>query len=89
MEHAFVPSAQQCSLAPGQLRSWQSRQATVLVVRQGRVWATVDAGPHAETPRGGDWFLDAGMELQVPPHRRLLVEAAGRSGAVVGMRQLV
>ena len=89
MEQAFVPSTQQCSLAPGQLQGWCSRRATVLVVRQGRVWATVDAGPHAETPRGGDWFLDAGMELAVAPGRRLLVEAAGQDAVVVGLRQLL
>ncbi|MES2184422.1 MAG: DUF2917 domain-containing protein [Pseudomonadota bacterium] len=88
MEHAFVPPAQQCCLPAGQVGRWHSRAATVLVVRQGRAWATVDGGPFARSPRGGDWFLDAGAELAVAPGRRLLVESAGREPVVVGIRPL-
>ena len=86
MESAFVPSAQQCSLAPGQVSRWQARTSAVLVVRQGRAWATLDGGPFARAPRGGDWFLDPGMELAVPPGRVLLVEPMGREALVFGIR---
>lgn len=73
MRSPFVPGLQQSRLDAGIAVTWRFDRATVLSVREGRVWVTVDGDSH-------DWFLDAGMAMRVAARQRMVLEAAGQAG---------
>lgn len=58
-------------LPAGRALSLRPRQAGLLQVGQGEVWATLD-GPHGW--REGDMFLSAGDSLRVPAGQHLVIE---------------
>jgi len=58
-------------LPAGRALSLRPRQAGLLQVCQGQVWATMD-GPHGW--REGDMFLSAGDSLVVPADQHLVIE---------------
>lgn len=64
-------------LMPGRAISLLPRDAGVLRIAQGQVWATVN-GPHAgHGNESGDQFLRAGQELAVSAGQRLVFEPWG------------
>ena len=61
-------------LAPGRAISLQPREAGVLRIAQGQVWATVD-GPHqGHGNERGDHFLQSGQQLGVRAGQHLVFE---------------
>jgi hypothetical protein len=81
-----LPNARQLpgtwKLAAGRAITLQPREAGMLRVAHGRVWATFD-GPHAG-PRNdlGDHVLGAGERLVLRPEQKLVIEAwSGESPA--------
>lgn len=62
------------TLAPGRAISLRPREAGVLRIEMGRVWATFD-GPHqGHGNESGDHFLLAGQHLAVRAGQRLVLE---------------
>ena len=62
------------SLMPGTALSLLPREAGVLHIASGRVWATVD-GPHTgHANESGDYFLQAGQMLAVHGGQHLVLE---------------
>lgn len=80
--HQFTacPGVSGCwSLMPGTALSLLPREAGVLRIASGRVWATVD-GPHAgHGNESGDHFLQAGEVLAVRAGQRLVFEPWGET----------
>ena len=76
------PAVSECwKLMPGRAISLQPRQAGVLRIAQGQVWATFD-GPHSgHGNESGDHFLQAGQALAVRAGQRLVFEPWGKAGA--------
>lgn len=71
MPFHFLRTAEQSNIPAGTAVSWRFRGAVVLVVQRGRVWVTLDDVRSAkDVPRGGDWFLDAGMSITLKPHQK-------------------
>ncbi|MBP7574985.1 MAG: DUF2917 domain-containing protein [Rhodoferax sp.] len=64
-------------LASGRAMTLQPREAGVLRINAGQVWATLD-GPH--TGRANDWgdlFLTKGQRLNLQPGQRVVIEPRG------------
>ncbi|HXD42698.1 MAG TPA: DUF2917 domain-containing protein [Ramlibacter sp.] len=62
-------------LPAGRAITFQPREAGVLRVARGRLWATFD-GPHAGPPNDlGDHVVGAGAQLRLLPGQRVVVEA--------------
>ncbi|NMM14140.1 MAG: DUF2917 domain-containing protein [Rhodoferax sp.] len=62
------------TLLPGRAISLRPRQAGLLRIAQGQVWATLD-GPHAgHGNESGDFFVKAGQTLAVGAGQRLVFE---------------
>ena len=62
------------TLAAGRAISLHSREAGMLRIEMGRVWATFD-GPHqGHGNESGDHFLQAGQQLAVRAGQRLVLE---------------
>lgn len=76
------PVVSECwKLMPGRAISLQPREAGVLRIAQGQVWATFD-GPHlGHGNELGDHFLQAGQTLAVCAGQRLVFEPWGKVGA--------
>ena len=71
--HGTVPGS--WSLMPGTALSLLPREAGVLRIASGRVWATVD-GPHTgHGNESGDHFLEAGQVLTVRGGQHLVFES--------------
>ena len=68
-------------LMPGRAISLQPRQAGVLRIEQGQVWATVDGSPRVPANELGDHFLQAGQQLAVRAGQHLVFEPYGAAGA--------
>lgn len=64
-------------LPAGRALSLRPRQAGLLQICQGQIWATLD-GPHAR--REGDLFLAAGERLTVAAGQHLVIEPHDRPG---------
>lgn len=71
-------------LAAGRVMSMHPRTAGVLWIRQGRVWASLDAQPSRRG--GGDYVLQAGEQLSVQPGRHLVLESL--DGTTLGFEWL-
>jgi hypothetical protein len=65
-------------IAPGEAMSLKARTASMLRVRQGRVWVTADAGTAAPSE---DLVLAPGESLAVPAGQRIVMEAWDGYGA--------
>lgn len=66
-------------LGAGRAVTIAPREAGILKVAHGSVWATFD-GPHARSGRvSGDHFLSAGEQLRVQRGQRVVIEAWNRS----------
>ena len=64
-------------LATGSAMTLQSRQAGVLRINAGQVWATLD-GPHSGPANDwGDLFLTEGQRLSLQPGQRVVIEPRG------------
>lgn len=79
--HGGAAVSECCRLMPGRAISLQPREAGVLRIAQGQVWATFD-GPHSGPGNeSGDHFLQAGQALAVCAGQRLVFEPWGQVGA--------
>lgn len=67
-------------LTAGRALSLQPRQAGVLRIAQGQVWATFDTPPQGHGNESGDHFLQAGQQLDVQAGQRLVFEPLARDG---------
>ena len=65
------------NLKPGRTLSLRPREAGVLRVAQGRVWATLDSPHTGHGNESGDYFLHSGERLAVRAGQHLVVELWG------------
>ena len=64
-------------LASGRAMTLQPREAGVLRINAGQVWATLD-GPHTGPANDwGDLFLTKGQRLNLQPGQRVVIEPRG------------
>lgn len=68
-------------LMPGRTISLRPRQAGVLRIEQGQIWATVDGSPRVPANELGDHFLQAGQQLEVRAGQHLVFEPYGAASA--------
>ena len=68
-------------LMPGRAISLQPRQAGVLRIEQGQVWATFDGSQRVPGHALGDHFLQAGQQLAVRAGQHLVFEPYGAASA--------
>lgn len=67
-------------LAPGRAISLRPRQAGVLRIAQGRVWATLDGPQQGAGNESGDHFLQRGQRLLVDAGQHLVFEPWSEPG---------
>ena len=78
-----APAVSGCwKLRSGRAISLQPRQAGVLKIAQGRVWATVNGAPCGHGNESGDHFLQAGQQLTVGAGQHLVLESCATPDAV-------
>ena len=65
------------NLIPGRALSLRPREAGVLRVAQGQVWATLDSPHTGHGNESGDYFLRSGERLAVRAGQHLVVESWG------------
>ena len=71
-----APAVSGCwKLMSGRAISLQPRQAGVLKIAQGRVWATVNGAHQGHGNESGDHFLQAGQQLVIGAGQHLVLES--------------
>lgn len=78
-----APAVSGCwKLASGRAISLQPRQAGVLKIAQGRVWATVNGAHQGHGNESGDHFLQAGEQLVIGAGQHLVLESCAAPDAL-------
>lgn len=77
-----APAVSGCwKLIAGRAISLQPRQAGVLKIAQGRVWATVNGAHQGHGNESGDHFLQAGQQLVIGAGQHLVLESCAAPDA--------